>query len=44
MEPKGFFRSSVIFQKLPDMYKQLNALQKEVESLRRIADDKKSGE
>ena len=44
MEPKGFFRSSVIFQKLPDMYRQLNALQKEVESLRRIADDKKSGE
>lgn len=34
MEPKGFFRSSVIFQKLPEMYKLLNALQKEVDELR----------
>ena len=35
MEPRGFFRSSVIFQKLPDMYRQLNALQKEVEELKK---------
>ncbi|MCR4853806.1 MAG: UDP-3-O-(3-hydroxymyristoyl)glucosamine N-acyltransferase [Prevotella sp.] len=34
MEPRGYFRSSVIFQKLPDMYKQLDALQKEVEKLK----------
>lgn len=34
MEPKGFFRSSVIFQKLPEMYKLLNALQKEVDELK----------
>ncbi|MBR2102847.1 MAG: UDP-3-O-(3-hydroxymyristoyl)glucosamine N-acyltransferase [Prevotella sp.] len=34
MEPRGFFRSSVIFQKLPEMYKQLNALQKEIEELK----------
>ena len=34
MEPRGFFRSSVIFQKLPDMYRQLDALQKEVDKLK----------
>lgn len=34
MEPKGFFRSSVIFQKLPEMYKLLHSLQKEVDELR----------
>jgi UDP-3-O-[3-hydroxymyristoyl] glucosamine N-acyltransferase len=34
MEPRGFFRSSVIFQKLPEMYKQIHELQKEVELLK----------
>ena len=33
-EPKGFFKSSVLFRKLPDIYKQLNDLQKEVEELK----------
>ena len=33
-EPKGFFKSSVLFRKLPDIYKQLNDLQKEVEKLK----------
>jgi UDP-3-O-[3-hydroxymyristoyl] glucosamine N-acyltransferase len=31
---KNFFRSSVVFPKLPDMYRQLNQLQKEVERMR----------
>jgi UDP-3-O-[3-hydroxymyristoyl] glucosamine N-acyltransferase len=31
---KNFFRSSIVFPKLPDMYKQLNQLQKEVELLK----------
>ena len=30
MEPKSFFRSSVIFKKLPDMYRDLEALKKEM--------------
>ena len=34
MEPRGFFRSSVIFQKLPEMYKPIHELQKEVELLK----------
>lgn len=33
-EPKGFFKSSVLFRKLPDIYRQLNDLQKEVERLK----------
>lgn len=33
-EPKGFFKSSVLFRKLPDIYKQLNDLQKEIEKLK----------
>lgn len=33
-EPKGFFKSSVLFRKLPDIYKQLNDLQKEVKKLK----------
>jgi len=35
IEIKNFFRSSIIFPKLPDMYKTLNQLQKEVENLRK---------
>lgn len=34
MDPKGFFKSSVIFKKLPDMYKQLDQLQKEIDNLK----------
>ena len=34
IEPKNFFKSSVLFKKLPDIYKQLNDLQKEVEELK----------
>jgi UDP-3-O-[3-hydroxymyristoyl] glucosamine N-acyltransferase len=36
MEPKNFFKSSVLFKKLPDIYKQLNALQKEVDELKKL--------
>ncbi len=32
-EPKSFFRSSVIFKKLPDMYRELEALKKKVDEL-----------
>ena len=35
MEPKNFFKSSVIFRKLPEIYKQLNDLQKEVDELKK---------
>ena len=31
---KDFFRSSVVFPKLPDMYRQLNQLQKEIDNLK----------
>ena len=34
MDVKGFFRSSVVFQKLPDMYRTVNLLQKEVADLK----------
>ena len=33
-EPKGFFKSSVLFRKLPEIYKQIDDLQKEVERLK----------
>jgi UDP-3-O-[3-hydroxymyristoyl] glucosamine N-acyltransferase len=36
IDVKNFFRSSVIFSKLPDMYKQLNQLQKEIEKLKEL--------
>ncbi|HOT65672.1 MAG TPA: UDP-3-O-(3-hydroxymyristoyl)glucosamine N-acyltransferase, partial [Dysgonamonadaceae bacterium] len=35
MPVKSFFRSSLIIPKLPDMYRQLNALEKEIESLKK---------
>lgn len=35
-----YFKSQAIFQKLPDIYKQLNALQKEVDALRAMQDEK----
>ncbi|GHU78605.1 UDP-3-O-acylglucosamine N-acyltransferase [Bacteroidia bacterium] len=35
IDVKNFFRSSVIFQKLPDVYRTLNQLQKEVETLKK---------
>lgn len=34
MEMRPYFRSQAIFQRLPDLYKQLNALQKEVDALK----------
>lgn len=34
IEVRNFFQSSVIFSKLPDMYRTLNQLQKEIESLK----------
>jgi UDP-3-O-[3-hydroxymyristoyl] glucosamine N-acyltransferase len=34
-EPKSFFRSAVIFKKLPDMYRDLEALKKKVDELTR---------
>ncbi|MDR0427710.1 MAG: UDP-3-O-(3-hydroxymyristoyl)glucosamine N-acyltransferase [Dysgonamonadaceae bacterium] len=35
VDVNNFFRSSVIFPKLPDMYRQLNQLQKEIDSLKK---------
>ncbi|MDR1436581.1 MAG: UDP-3-O-(3-hydroxymyristoyl)glucosamine N-acyltransferase [Candidatus Symbiothrix sp.] len=36
IEVKNFFRSSVVFSKLPDMYRQLNQLQKETDKLKEL--------
>lgn len=35
MEQRAYFKSQAIFQRLPEMYKQLNALQKEIEELKK---------
>jgi UDP-3-O-[3-hydroxymyristoyl] glucosamine N-acyltransferase len=35
IDVKSFFRSSIIFAKLPDMYRQINQLQKEIDSLKK---------
>ena len=35
IEPKGFFKSSAIFRKLPDMYRELNMLRKELDELKK---------
>ena len=35
MDPKEFFKAQAVFRHLPDMYKQLHALQKEVEELKK---------
>ena len=35
MNTRGFFKSQVIFQRLPEMYKELQALRKEVEELKK---------
>lgn len=40
MEMRGFMRSSVAFRSLPDMQKEIRALQKEVESLKSKLEDK----
>lgn len=34
MDAKQFFKSSVLFKKLPDIYKQMNEMQKEIEALK----------
>ena len=39
---KNFYKSSVIFRKLPEMYKQLSQLEKEIEALREERDNIKS--
>ncbi len=44
MDPKGFFKSSVIFKKLPEMYKQLDQLQKEINTLKEQLSSKSQGE
>jgi len=36
MEPKQYFKSQAIFRRLPDLYKQINALQKEIEELKEL--------
>jgi UDP-3-O-[3-hydroxymyristoyl] glucosamine N-acyltransferase len=36
MEPKPYFKSQAIFRRLPEIYKQLNELQKEVENLKAL--------
>ena len=33
MEPKKYFKSQAIFRRLPDMYAQINELQKQVKEL-----------
>lgn len=38
MEPKAYFKSQVIFRKLPELYKQINELQKQVEELKAKSD------
>ena len=35
MEQRPYFKSQAIFQRLPEMYRQLNALQKEIEQLKK---------
>lgn len=35
MEPKPYFKSQVIFRKLPELYKQINELQKQVDELKK---------
>ena len=35
MQKLPYFKSQAIFQRLPEMYKQLTALQKEVEELKK---------
>ena len=35
MELKGYFKSSAVFKKLPDMYFELNNLKKEIEELKK---------
>jgi UDP-3-O-[3-hydroxymyristoyl] glucosamine N-acyltransferase len=37
MGTKDFFRSSLIFQKLPDMYRTVNQLQKEIEEFKKLS-------
>lgn len=37
MEPRSYFKSQAIFRRLPEMYKQLNDLQKEIEELKKIS-------
>lgn len=39
IEVKNFFRSSIIFSKLPDIYRQLNKLQQEIETLKKQIDN-----
>ncbi len=34
MEPKAYFRSQAVFRRLPEMYKQLDEIQKEIEKLK----------
>ena len=34
MEPRAYFKSQAIFRRLPDMYKELNELKKEIEKLK----------
>ena len=40
---KNFFKSSVIIPKLPDMYRQLGTLEKEIEALKKALAEKKIG-
>lgn len=40
IDAKNFARSSVVFKKLPDMYQQLNALQKKIEQLEKALAEK----
>jgi UDP-3-O-[3-hydroxymyristoyl] glucosamine N-acyltransferase len=40
MDPKMFFKAKAIYSKLPDMYRQITALQREIEELKKLTVDK----
>ena len=40
MDPKMFFKAKAIYSKLPDMYRQIAALQREVEELKKVKSEK----
>ena len=35
MNPKDFFKAKAVYRHLPDMYKEINALRKEIEELKK---------
>jgi UDP-3-O-[3-hydroxymyristoyl] glucosamine N-acyltransferase len=35
MDPKDFFKAKALYRRLPDMYKEISALRKEIEELKK---------